>query len=472
MVFSSSIFLFYFLPLIFLCYYSVKNLKLRNMVLVLGSLFFYFAGAGKHLWVMVYSIAINYLFALFIHREEKKSLRKFYLSLCVFLNLLPLFYFKYFNFTIYNINYFFSKNYSYWDILMPIGISFFTFQAMSYTIDIYKKAAPVQKNPFNVALYISLFPQLIAGPIVRYETVAREINHRSQDLNEIYTGLLRFMLGFSKKVLIANQMASVAKYYFDDLGGKTSPMGFFLAMLSFSFQIYYDFSGYSDMAIGLGRMFGFHFLENFNFPYISQSITEFWRRWHISLSSWFRDYVYIPLGGNRRGLGRQIINLGIVWFLTGLWHGAYWNYILWGLYYFILLMVEKFFLKSWGPKPLSRFFTLAFVFFGWMIFRCEDLSVLGNLLHSLGGTWDVSQEASWTWKSLISSLDAYVLVEYGLVFLLAILFSYPLERTLAVKAQDSRPLGGLITCLLLLVFILAVVYMVTGSFNPFIYFRF
>ncbi len=472
MVFSSSIFLFYFLPLVCLAYFSLKKLPVRNLVLVLASLFFYFAGAGVHLWVMVYSILMNYGLALAIHREARPRTRKLYLVVCILLNLLPLFYFKYYNFTLANLNSLFAWKIPARDILMPIGISFFTFQAMSYTIDIYRREAPVQKNPLNVALYISLFPQLIAGPIVRYETVALEIKNRTHSWEDAYYGLMRFMLGFSKKILLANQMALVANYYFDDLAGKTDPVGFLLAMVSYSFQIYYDFSGYSDMAIGLGRIFGFHFLENFNFPYISRSITEFWRRWHISLSSWFRDYVYIPLGGNRRGLSRQIFNLLVVWFLTGLWHGSYWNYILWGLYYFLLLMVEKFFLKSWGPKVLSHVLTLAFIFFGWVIFRCEDLTVLANLVRSLLGHSYLEGQVAWTWKGLLASTDAYVLVNYGLTFCLAILFSMPLEKWVLARAEGDQAFSLLVGLGLLVIFLLALVYMLTGGFNPFIYFRF
>ena len=472
MVFSSSIFLFYFLPLVCLAYFSLKKLPVRNLVLVLASLFFYFAGAGVHLWVMVYSILMNYGLALAIHREARPRTRKFYLVVCILLNLLPLFYFKYYNFTLANLNSLFAWKIPARDILMPIGISFFTFQAMSYTIDIYRREAPVQKNPLNVALYISLFPQLIAGPIVRYETVALEIKNRTHSWEDAYYGLMRVMLGFSNKILLANQMALVANYYFDDLAGKTDPVGFLLAMVSYSFQIYYDFSGYSDMAIGLGRIFGFHFLENFNFPYISRSITEFWRRWHISLSSWFRDYVYIPLGGNRRGLSRQIFNLLVVWFLTGLWHGSYWNYILWGLYYFLLLMVEKFFLKSWGPKVLSHVLTLTFIFFGWVIFRCEDLTVLANLVRSLLGHSYLDGQVAWTWKGLLASTDAYVLVNYGLTFCLAILFSMPLEKWALARAEGDQAFSLLVGLGLLVIFLLALVYMLTGGFNPFIYFRF
>lgn len=463
MVFSSSTFLFYFLPLVFLAYFLVPGLERKNRVLLVFSLFFYFTGEGVMTWVMVYSILLNYLFAKVFSRIKDGPWKKLGLLFCLFLNLLPLFYFKYFNFTLGNIAGLLGRDYQARKMIMPIGISFFTFQALSYVLDVYKKRTRAQDNPLKVGLYISLFPQLIAGPIVRYETVAGEIEKRTHSLEDISEGLLRFSLGFAKKILIANQMALVANYYYDDLLGKTSILGFFLAMVSFSLQIYYDFSGYSDMAIGLGRIFGFHFLENFNFPYMARSITDFWRRWHMSLSSWFKDYVYIPLGGNRKGKARQVLNLFIVWFLTGLWHGAYWNYIFWGLFYFLLLIGEKFLLKEKDLGIFGHILTLVLVFFAWMIFRCEDLSVLGNLLKSLTGAYGGLTGGG---------KDFYPLVVYGLPFFLALVFSTPLEKIWFKKRRESLGINLLGSFVLMAAFGLAVVYMLTGDFNPFIYFRF
>ena len=349
MLFSSAVFLYAFLPATIAVYYLLlrKWRKAQNYFLLFVSLFFYGWGEPKFVLVMLLSIFANYIFALLVDygkKKEKKYFCKAVIALTVIFNLAILFVYKYLNFTAGIFENIFGVNFGLPKILLPIGISFFTFQAMSYVLDVYRDRGAVQKNILNVGLYISFFPQLIAGPIVRYETVAEEINNRKETVEDFFGGFIRFIYGFAKKVLLSNNFAIIADRAFDTAaaGGELSVSMSWLGAVSYAFQIFFDFGGYSDMAIGLGRMFGFHFLENFDYPYISRSITEFWRRCHISLGSWFRDYVYFPLGGSRVNKPRLILNLFVVWFLTGVWHGANWTFILWGLIYFVLLVVEKF----------------------------------------------------------------------------------------------------------------------------------
>ena len=390
MLFSSLIFIFLFLPLVLLAYF-ISPKFIKNYVLLFFSLIFYAWGEPKFVIAMLLSIILNYFFALLIARNNKnRNLKKSFLILSVIFNLGLMFIFKYLNFTISNINTLFGMEiFAQTHILLPIGISFFTFQAMSYVIDVYRGNVKVQKNLFYVAMYISLFPQLIAGPIVRYSTIEKQITTRTVTLEDFSEGVRRFVVGLSKKVLLANTLAIVADNVFSMDPGSLSLLLAWTGAIAYTFQIFFDFSGYSDMAIGLGLMFGFHFLENFNFPYTARSITDFWRRWHISLSSWFRDYVYFPLGGSRvNSRGRLVFNLFIVWFLTGVWHGASWNFIVWGLFYFVLLTIEKLTgipdrLNSVIATLAYRSVTLVSIVIAWVIFRAPDLGYSVQYIKSM-----------------------------------------------------------------------------------------
>ena len=383
MVFSSLTFLLLFLPILLIIYFLVKNTKIKNYILLIFSLIFYAWGEPIYIIIMIASIIITYFYAKLIERDS--IYKKLFLILLIILLLSSLLFFKYYNFIIENINILFNININRSSLSLPIGISFYTFQAISYVCDVYNKKVKAEKNILNLALYISLFPQLIAGPIVRYETIANEIKSRKHKIDNIANGLKRFIIGLSKKVIIANNMALIV----DTIFNEKTPNGtilIYMGALCYALQIYYDFSGYSDMAIGLGKVFGFTFLENFDYPYISKSITEFWHRWHISLSSWFKDYVYIPLGGNRKGKKIQIRNILIVWLLTGLWHGANWNFIIWGLYYGILLLIEKFIIKEKIekiPNILRHTITLFLILIGWVIFRLTDINTLLETLKNM-----------------------------------------------------------------------------------------
>lgn len=466
MLFSSSTFLFMFLPIVTVVYYTVlrKNRTLQNIFLFIVSLLFYAWGEPVFVFVMLLSILANYLFGLFVYRyKEEKIKSKVILSLTVVFNLGILFVFKYLSFVMENVS-----NISGLDmnvaITLPIGISFFTFQAMSYVIDVYRGEC-VQKNPLNVGLYIAFFPQLIAGPIVRYETVAKQIQNRKETFDDFSSGVCRFIIGLSKKVLIANTMAVVADSAFDGDIGTISASFAWLGAIAYSLQIFFDFSGYSDMAIGLGRMFGFKFLENFNYPYISSSISEFWRRWHISLGTWFRDYVYFPLGGSRVNKPRLILNLFVVWFLTGVWHGANWTFILWGLMYFVLLVIEK--LTGLHNKnkfiPLKRIYTLFFVVLGWVLFRADNLSDAFSYIGAMFGSTGIA----------IDNYAIFLLRENAICFVFAILISTPIFRIAYNKwIKDNKVLSVGVAALLLALFTVSVTYIVKGTYNPFIYFNF
>ena len=472
MLFSSLIFLFIFLPTTILIYY-ISPRKLKNITLLVFSLFFYGYGEPKYLVVMLFSIVVNYLSGILIHifRGSKAKL-KLVLIATVILNLGIIGYYKYADFVISNLNAGLGISIPIMNIVMPIGISFFTFQGMSYVIDVYRGQGAVQKNPLNVALYISLFPQLIAGPIVRYETVAEQINHRKETLDDFTYGIERFILGLSKKVLIANSVGLIADEIFNSPLKEMSTLLAWIGILSYTFQIYFDFSGYSDMAIGLGNIFGFKFMENFNYPYISKSITEFWRRWHISLSTWFRDYVYIPLGGNRVSSIKFLRNIIVVWFLTGLWHGAAWNFVAWGLYYGILLIVEKFIIGKYIKKLPNIFqhsYTMAFVILGWLLFRSESLSYAFEYFKIMIGQNNTS---------LISPKAIYYLVEYKFELGLAFIASIPLYPMITEKINSEDSLSKKIIQRygkpIILMGLLAIntMYLINSTFNPFIYFRF
>lgn len=462
MVFSSLSFLFYFLPTILFLYYILpKKFRYgRNFVLLIGSLFFYFVGEPKAIVVMLLSIFINYIGGIAVNSGGEKQ-RKISLTIVVILNLTILFYYKYLMFIVGNLSKIFDFSVETKSIYMPIGISFFTFQGMSYVFDVYMKNAEVKKNPLDIALYISLFPQLIAGPIVRYKTVADEIDGRVETLDLFSTGVIRFIVGLSKKVLLANKFGIIADEIFK-LNGNYNlsvPLSWF-GVLMFALQIYYDFSGYSDMAIGLGKMFGFNFLENFDYPYISKSITEFWRRWHMSLGTWFRDYIYIPLGGNRVSVPRHILNMFIVWFLTGFWHGASWNYIIWGLYFFVFLVIEKYVFGNKFekvPKIFRHLYALIVILVGWVIFK-EENSFL--LLKYLKAMFSVGL------KPTIGGVT-YYLKEYYIEIFLGIIFSANILKAFE-KGKKTIPAISIYFILL----ILSIISLFSSSYNPFIYFRF
>ncbi|XCN75003.1 MAG: MBOAT family protein [Candidatus Electrothrix aestuarii] len=480
MVFSSITFLFFFLPVVLLGYLCVGK-RGRNLFLLLASLFFYLWGEQLFVLVMLASIIMNYLFGLLLDRAEMQGSRagKFLLAAALVANLGMLGFFKYANFAVDNLNLLFS-----WvsvpriplnEVHLPIGISFFTFQAMSYLIDLYRQEYKAQKNPLYLGLYISLFPQLIAGPIVRYRDIAEHIKKRTVSLHDFACGAERFIFGLGKKVLIANPMGQMADHIFGMQAAQLSTGTAWLGVICYTLQIYFDFSGYSEMAIGLGRMFGFHFLENFNYPYISRSIREFWRRWHISLSTWFRDYLYIPLGGNRHGNKRTSLNLLIVFLLCGLWHGASWNFILWGLMYGFFLVVER---GKWGRilagiHPLGQHcYTLLVVINGWVFFRLEQLAEAGSyfsVMYGFAGAERMHPRISMECNALfLSSFVAGILLSLPLYpWLRGQWRIWTREHAPAAVFVQSAKLVLISTLLLFSAGLISV-----GAYNPFIYFRF
>lgn len=463
MVFSSITFLFYFLPLVLL-FYFIFHKKGRNVVLLIASLFFYFYGEPKYIIVLILSCVLNYWFGKRIEKDRKHA--KSYLIVNLILNFGMLFYFKYFNFVIQNINGLFHTNFSILSIVMPIGISFFTFQATSYTIDIYRQKVSSAKNLWTFATYLALFPQLIAGPIVRYETVSEELEHRQETKQEVVQGIQRFIIGLSKKVLIANVIGELIAILTDL--NTTTVLATWVTAIAITLQLYFDFSGYSDMAIGLGLMFGFHFLENFNYPLIAKSITDFWHRWHISLSSWFKDYVYVPLGGNRKGKLRQYWNILIVWLLTGLWHGSNWNFIFWGLYFAVFLILEKAFLKDYltNHPIFAHTYTFLLIIVSFVIFHFEDLNTLGQFLKNMFGFGHVA----------FSNVETiYYLRSYGIVLILAIVAMTPIKKVieqLTKKARWKKRIDRIEPFYYIILFLMCIAFLVDESFNPFLYFRF
>lgn len=429
MVFSSITFLYYFLPWVIVIYFLMPD-KLKNLVLLGASLFFYAWGEPRNVFFMLISIFVSYILGLWMtsHPQHKKI----YLAMTIFFNLGILGYFK-------------------CSDVLPIGISFYTFQILSYNIDVYRGTVPAQKNLLTLTTYISMFPQLVAGPIVRYQDIANQLENRNFHFEDIAYGIRRFIYGLSKKVLLANVLGEVCAAF--HLSTEKSVLFFLMYAVSFSLQIYFDFSGYSDMAIGLGKIFGFHFMENFNYPYISKSITEFWRRWHISLGSWFRDYVYIPLGGSRVGNKRMYLNLLIVWMLTGLWHGASWNFVLWGLYFAILLIIEKKFLLPYlkNMKFLNHVYVILLAVISFVIFDAQSLEFTFDRLP------------------LISGEALYYLKSYAVLFLTAILGATPVPKKMASKVKILSYVEPIVLLALLIV---VTAYLIDGSFNPFLYFRF
>jgi len=475
MVFSSNIFLFLFLPVVLAGYYLLNPI-FRNTWLLLASLFFYFWGEPQNILIMASSIIINYSFGLLIHINHNKQsvIRRLVLTAAIGANLGLLFWFKYFDFAVNIVNQLFSFNFEFRNIALPIGISFFTFQGITYLADLHKGTIHVQKNPLKVALYISLFPQLVAGPIVRYKDIEEQISFRRSSLELVYSGLSRFITGLAKKMLIANNLAIVADQIFGLPYSEISMKTAWFGIICYSFQIYFDFSGYSDMAIGLGRMFGFKFLENFNYPYMSKTITEFWRRWHISLSSFFRDYVYIPLGGNRKG--NTYMHLLVVFLVTGLWHGASWSFIVWGLWHGLFIILERLlrgrkeFFSHRALVPLGHLYTMAVVMVGWVFFRAENLDYAVGYLKIMFCL--ESPDLSQIGFSLRYYLDKYNVA----IVLAAAVGSMPVIPWLNSMAERLAIWPAVVTlgrniCLSALL-LLSFIMVLSSSYNPFIYFRF
>ncbi len=467
MVFSSLVFLFMFMPLIIILYYISKD-KYKNYILLVASMFFYAWGEPTYIVIMLISIISNFLFGKLVSIENEDKIRKKWVFVSVLFNIGMLGVFKYTGFFIDNINSVFSSNIANPGISLPLGISFFTFQAMSYVIDVYREDAKVQKNVFDMALYISLFPQLVAGPIVRYQTVADQIIEREHTLDKFSNGVSRFIIGLSKKVFLANGLGMLADTTFATNISDLTIASSWLGIIAYSLQIYFDFSGYSDMAIGLGNMFGFEFLENFNYPYISKSASEFWRRWHISLGSWFKDYVYIPLGGSRKGKVRPYINLFIVWFLTGLWHGASWTFIAWGLYFGVLIAMEKAFLekilmKMWSP--IRHIYLILVVMIGWVFFRADTFGYAFEYLGSLFG---------FSGQALYDNQTLRYIIDYGYILVIAILGSVPLLKNIINRISIKETNGYYIikSAILMTLFVIIAIKLVNSTYNPFLYFRF
>lgn len=457
MLFSSIPFLFYFLPCVLLLYVITPR-RFKNLTLLISSLVFYAWGEPRLVFLMMLTVFLGYVLGLLTEKYQKY--KKLFLVIALTIGLGFLGYFKYVDFFIENINAATKLSIPLLKVALPIGISFYTFQLMSYNIDVYRGDVPAQKNFIDLAAYISLFPQLIAGPIVRYSDIAKQLRERTHSLDKISIGIRRFILGLSKKVLIANVLGEICESF--KISGDKSVVFFWLYAVAFCLHVYFDFSGYSDMAIGLGKLFGFDFLENFNYPYISKSITEFWRRWHISLGSWFRDYVYIPLGGSRVGKIRLLFNILVVWMLTGFWHGAAWNFIAWGLYFALLLVIEKVFLLNWlkKSKVIGRIYVLVLVIISFVIFNAASM---GEAFQYIGGMFGAGS------YPVLSAETVFYLKNYAVVLILAIIGATPIPKLLVQKLK-ATPILEPIALVLLLVMVTA--YLVDGSFNPFLYFRF
>lgn len=467
MVFSSLIFLFIFFPLTLLLYFIARNIKTKNFILVVASLIFY--SWGEPVWVilLIFSSILDYTVSHAIEKHRNQPITKFYLAVSVIINLGLLAIFKYSGFFISTINSAFGLSLPEPAFSLPIGISFYTFQTMSYSIDVYRGNVKAQKSFMNFLMFVSLFPQLIAGPIVRYSDIEDQISKRTVTTEAFSAGTTRFMAGLGKKVLIANYAGSLATSLLKDIDS-AAVMSVWFGVLFYAFQIYFDFSGYSDMAIGLGKMFGFDYPENFKYPYISTSITEFWRRWHITLSSFFRDYVYIPLGGNRVGIPRQILNLLIVWGLTGLWHGASWNFVLWGLYYFFFLCLEKFILKKFFdkiPSPIRWLYSMSVVLVGWMIFYFDDFQTLITAFSVAFGH---------AGNAFTDPVSETLVINNVPFILIAAIASTPVLNVIRRLVEKSSPLTESILRIVynIVMLILCVASLVGSTYNPFLYFRF
>ena len=464
MVFSTPLFLFFYLIFLLLLYY-VSPVRVRNLVLLVGSLFFYYWGEQSYTVIMLLSIGIDYIHGLIVDRCKRRGNdlgARVAVSSSILFNLAILFFFKYWDFVARSLQTMDVGFLPVLNISLPIGISFYTFQTMSYTIDVYRGDSKVQKNILHFGTFVALFPQLIAGPIIKYKDMDEQLEYRNHSVEKFSSGVCRFFVGLAKKLLLANNLGQLWDVYKNMPLEDLTFIGAWMGILAFSFQIFFDFSGYSDMAIGLGRMFGFEFMENFHYPYISKSVTEFWRRWHISLSTWFREYLYIPLGGNRCSKGRWMFNLLIVWAATGIWHGASWNYLLWGLYFFFLLLLEKLFLGRWIkklPGILQHLYLIVLVLFSWTIFVLEDLSQLRAYLSVMTGVYRAP---------LLDDQTLYYLRSFLPIFLVAIIGSTPFVVGLWKKMNSLVVKVVVILCGM----ILCTAYVVASTYNPFLYFRF
>lgn len=472
MVFSSILFLLFFLPTLIFCYFCIpaRFRTTRNVVLLIFSLLFYACGGTDYLPVLFSSITVNYLCGLLVAPKQPKAVRRIGLWGAVAFGLGMLAWFKYAGFLVWNLNAL-GAELMVPHIVLPIGISFFTFQGLSYVIDVYCGGFECQRSPIYVALYVALFPQLVAGPIVRYSTVAWEITDRRESISDFSQGAVRFLFGLGKKMLLANAMGEIADGVFTQPPQSMAASLAWLGAVAYTLQIYFDFSAYSDMAIGLGWMFGFHFPENFNYPYISQSVTEFWRRWHISLSSWFRDYVYIPLGGNHCSKARNRFNMGVVWLLTGLWHGAEWTFVLWGLWFFLLLAGEK---LLWGkrlgrlPRSMRHIYTMLAVVLSWVLFRSPNAAYAASYLGAMAGLGG----------KVVDGQTVYYFLEYWPEWIACVIAALPVKTWLEKRLPEEgkgpkvwlRTWAPKLAALVLLV--LSYGKLATGSFNPFIYFQF
>lgn len=464
MLFSSMTYLLLFFPIFIFLYFLNKNVHYRNTILLLASLTFYAWGEVTTLPYMFIIAIVNYALTRALDKTEDKK-RLLFVWVLVILNILPLAYFKYSNFFLDNINIVLNTQFTINEAFLPLGISFYTFRNISYIIDVYRKKFPAEKSFFIVLNYILLFPTLISGPIVRFETIREEYHERKITVDDVVEGLERFIIGLAKKVLIANQVAVIAANVFSitDLNSLNSTQ-VYIAVISFTLQIYFDFSGYSDMAIGIGRIFGFHFLENFNYPYIATSITDFWKRWHISLSTWFRDYIYIPLGGNRVSMLRWILNIAIVWFTTGLWHGAAWNFVLWGVYFGVLLVLEKLFLGKVLSflKGINHLIVIFLIMISWVIFNSNSVDQIMIFIQRM---------------IFIQPYDMNTLIElnfgnYWPYYVLGLLFSAPIIPWLDTKCKTSTIYNFAKKLIVLALFILCIIFLIDSSYNPFIYFKF
>lgn len=468
MVFSSLLFLFYFLPLTLILYYIAPK-KYRNAVLFFVSLVFYAWGEPIYILLMLFSTLVDYTHGILIERYRNKGIiKKLILLSSVVINLGLLGFFKYGDFVIGNINLIFGTSIPLMNFALPIGISFYTFQTMSYTIDVYRGEIPIQRNIISFGTYVTLFPQLIAGPIVRYIDIAKEIDNRRESLKDFNIGTKRFIIGLGKKILLANNMGLIWSGIQNTKVESISVLTAWLGIVCFAFQIYFDFSGYSDMAIGLCKMFGFNIVENFNYPYISKSISEFWRRWHISLGTWFREYVYIPLGGNRGGRFKMLRNLFIVWFLTGLWHGASWNFVMWGVYYGLIISIEKLFLERYlkkAPSIIRHAYTIILVLIGWVLFSFDSLKSGLSYIKVMLGLGN---------NPLYNREIIYFMLTNGVLIIICTVLSTPfIKKSLeTLKRKLGRAYYPLSTAVYIILLFISTAYLVDSTYNPFLYFRF
>lgn len=468
MLFSSIAFLYYFLPAVILVYFLLP-FRYKNILLLITSLIFYAWGEPKYSLLMIFSVIEGFLLGLLIEREQGTKRGRILVIVSVVINLSLLGFFKYFNFFLTNINGVFKWDFPLLSIALPMGVSFYIFSIISYTIDIYRGLFKAEKNILDFTTYITFFPQLVAGPIIRYSDILIQLHKRSHSLYECYYGGRRFIMGLAKKVLLANAFGALVSRYQE--ANEKSVLFYWLYAAAFTLQIYYDFSGYSDMAIGLGRIFGFRFLENFNYPYISRSITEFWRRWHMSLSAWFKDYVYIPLGGNRVSIPKQICNLFIVWILTGFWHGASWNFILWGLYFAVILIFEKFCLKkiSWKRKGkiLPHVYVMILVMVSFVLFNGDNMT---QAFREISGMFGFTNAEFFNIESL------YYLRSYAVVLIIGIIGTTPLFKNYYNRLPANKSIENVTMVMepvfLTIILLIVTGYLVDGSFNPFLYFRF